>query len=76
MKPIVRTLPLALVIGAAAVSLGQETPPSPPAAPPASTPASPPAQSAREPGKPVDDGEFIPSEEISADEAVTFPVDI
>jgi hypothetical protein len=78
MKPIVRTLPLAFVIGAAALSLGQEAPtPVPaPVAPPAAA-ASPPAQAAPQPGKPVgEDEEFIPSEELSADEAVTFPVDI
>lgn len=68
-----------------AVSVGQQagappTPPPPAAAAP--TPSPPPAD--REAEKPppaaapadVDEGEFIPSEELSPDAAITFPVDI
>ena len=58
------------------VALAQES-----AAPP--TPASPPAaappaaiQPGAQPPATADDEEFIPSQELSADEAVTFPVDI
>ncbi len=80
---------LALLGSLSAVSLGQETPaprePAPseqPPAAPSQTPApggsSPPA--AGSPSEPqqrkVADESFIPSEELSADEEVTFPVDI
>jgi len=62
----------------AVVSLAQEN--AAPPTPPAPAPASPPAAGAEAPpAKPPpagSDDEFIPTEELSADEAVTFPVDI
>jgi hypothetical protein len=65
---------LALSCGAlAGVSLGQETQPAMPVPPPAGDAAGTPAAQAPVASK---DDDFIPSEEISADEEVTFPVDI
>jgi hypothetical protein len=76
---------LATASAVVAVAVGQDegAQPRPPAAtpPPASAPpASPPPGGAAEPG-PQDssgasDEEFIPTEELSADAQVTFPVDI
>jgi hypothetical protein len=73
---------VAACVAAASVAVAQEAPPAetPPAAetvPPAPPPASgSQAQTPAQPRGPVDNGEFIPSQELSADEAVTFPVDI
>jgi hypothetical protein len=67
---------------AANVAAAQEAPPAatPPAAqtPPPAVPPAPgnQAQAPAAPRGPIDDGEFVPSQELSADEAVTFPVDI
>jgi hypothetical protein len=79
----IRTAALVAALAtASASSLGQENTAPPPAStapPPASTappatetPAPPPTE---ERGV-VKDGEFIPTQELSADEEVTFPVDI
>jgi hypothetical protein len=67
---------------AANVAVAQEAPPA--ATPPTTAPAPPAvppaagsqAQAPAQPRGPIDDGEFVPSQELSADEAVTFPVDI
>ncbi len=73
---------VAACVAAANVAVAQEAPPAatPPAAetvPPAAPPAAGgQAQAPAQPRGPVDNGEFIPSQELSADEAVTFPVDI
>ena len=67
-------IPVLVVVSVwSAVALAQESaaPPKPPA-PPAAEAAAPTAP----PRSPASDEEFIPTEEISADEAVTFPVDI
>jgi len=68
-------IPVLVVVSVwSAVALAQESaaPPKPPAPPAAeaAAPAAPPPSTA------ASDEEFIPTEEISADEAVTFPVDI
>jgi hypothetical protein len=71
-----------LVLGAMSnVSVSQET--QNPAAAPAASPVPAPDAKSAPPSVPkaaspasTDDGEFVPSEEISADEEVTFPVDI
>jgi hypothetical protein len=65
-------------------SLGQDAPPAPAARPPpAATPPPPAGQEADGVAAPraaerpeVDDDEFIPTEELAPDAAVTFPVDI
>jgi hypothetical protein len=69
MRGLVRAILLGLVGAAAIASAGDQTGgPAPPPAP-AATPA--PAS------QPKDDiGDFVPSEKVSADEAVSFPVDI
>jgi hypothetical protein len=80
---------LALVIFGtfSAASVGQEAQPQAPAQDPQPAQAQPPAQTApqqhagRQAQSPQaapqsGDDEFVPSEEISADEEVTFPVDI
>jgi hypothetical protein len=73
-----------------AASMGQESPPPQPAqseqrpaAPPAQAPGggappatSPPAAPSQPQQRAVKDEEFIPTEELSADEEVTFPIDI
>jgi hypothetical protein len=71
MNPI-RAAAVSIAFGAlSASSVGQETPPPAPApAPETSAPA--PAN----PRPQVNDEVFIPSEELAADEEVTFPVDI
>jgi hypothetical protein len=69
MKGLVRVLLLGLVALAAIASAGdQAAPPAPAPAPPggAAAPASPPG----------DIEDFVPSEKVSADDAVAFPVDI
>jgi len=83
-----RFFALALGLLCAAVSLGQDNAAPPPATqPPANPPA---AQPPPAPGKPDEkqaetppaaerpavDDEFIPTEELNPDAAVTFPVDI
>jgi hypothetical protein len=62
----------------AAASLGQDNAPPPRPSPPAEAeaerPAEPPPPAAERPD--VNDEEFIPTEELNPDAAVTFPVDI
>lgn len=70
----------------AAASLGQENapPPAPEAPPPAAQPPSPattePEEKSEAPPagerQEVEDDEFVPTEELAPDAAVTFPVDI
>jgi hypothetical protein len=66
-----------LALATAGIVVAQNT--EPPARPPAQEPAAEPAERTTEdddaPGRDVDD-EFIPSEEVLADEEITFPVDI
>jgi hypothetical protein len=78
-------LALAFALLCTVASLGQESaPPAPAARPPAPSAASPPAAGQQPEGaetppaqRPeVDDDEFIPTEELAPDAAVTFPVDI
>jgi hypothetical protein len=70
MKRLVRFLLLGLAGAAALASAGDQAPPSaPPAVPPSATGAPAPP-----PGGDIED--FVPSEKVSADEAVAFPVDI
>jgi len=73
-----RTTALTLALTAFAAAAAAQEPAAPPAtAPPAATP--PPAAASQPPGAPraaVNEDEFIPSQELSADEQVTFPVDI
>jgi hypothetical protein len=65
MKGLVRVLLLALAGLAAIASAGDQAASQPPPAPPTTTPT------------PVPDIEdFVPSEKVSADDAVAFPVDI
>ena len=65
MKGLVRVLLLALAGLAAIASAGDQAVSQPPPAPPTTTPT------------PVPDIEdFVPSEKVSADDAVAFPVDI
>ena len=67
---------LLLTVLATAASVGQENaPPRPPPAPPAEAEAEPEAPPAAERPDAADD-EFIPTEELAPDAAVTFPVDI
>ncbi len=61
MRTLVRALLLGLAVAAAAVAAGDPAGPQPP------TPAPAPAG---------DIEDFVPSEKVSADEAVSFPVDI
>ena len=82
---LLRVVCLAVAISAvSAASIGQEKPPAPPPQPAQQTPggqsreaasAPTPAPPAAERGR-VKDEEFIPTEELSADEEVTFPIDI
>jgi hypothetical protein len=66
MSTLVRALLLGLAVAAAAGAAGDPAAAQPP--PPPASPAAPP---------PADDIEdFVPSEKVSADEAVSFPVDI
>jgi hypothetical protein len=70
---------LLLTVLATAASVGQENaPPRPAPAPPAEAEAEPEAPPpAERPERPdVADDEFIPTEELAPDAAVTFPVDI
>jgi hypothetical protein len=81
-KNVLRALAL---LAWSAVSLGQQQG-APPAAqqpePRAEAPAPPPAAEReaatppREAGESADEGEFIPTEELAPDSAITFPVDI
>lgn len=67
---------LLLTALATAASVGQENPPPRPApAPPAEAEAEPEAPPPAERPDAADD-EFIPTEELAPDAAVTFPVDI
>jgi hypothetical protein len=80
---VTRTALLSALVFTAA-SLGQDgAPPAPPARPPPAAPppaagpeadgaAAPPAAERRD----VEDDEFVPTEELAPDSAVTFPVDI
>ena len=69
MRSLVRALLLGLVALLAGVATGDPAAPqAPPAGPaPAATPA---------PVPPGDIEDFVPSEKVSADDAVSFPVDI
>ena len=71
-----RTLLLALVAGSAVGATGDPQPPQAPAAPaPAATPT--PAATPRPlPTPAADIQDFVPSEKVSADDAVAFPTDI
>jgi hypothetical protein len=65
----------------ATASVGQESPQQPaPAAPGSAPPPAAPAPAAKPPAEApkgaVKDDEFIPTQEVQADEEVTFPVDI
>ncbi len=75
MKKPLRVMWLALVL---AVAPAHAEPPAGestrPAAGRADTPRPPPAGSKKTPGKPA--GSFTPSEQVGADSAVSFPVDI
>jgi hypothetical protein len=70
---------LAVATAGLVVAQNTEEPARPPAQEPASQPADEPAEPTSEdgdaPGTDVDDS-FIPSEEVLADEEITFPVDI
>ena len=69
MRTLVRLLLLGLAGAAALASAGDQAapPPPPPTAPPA----------AAQPASPAGDiQDFVPSEKVSADDAVSFPVDI
>jgi ribosomal protein L12E/L44/L45/RPP1/RPP2 len=74
----IRITALIAALGAWSVLSIAQQPAAPPAAtPPAATP--PPATAGQPPAAaraPVNDDEFIPSQELQADEQVTFPVDI
>ena len=79
-KNVLRALAL---LAWSAVSLGQQQGTPPAAQPPrAEAPAPPPAAERetptppREAGESADEGEFIPTEELAPDSAITFPVDI
>lgn len=65
MKRLVRVLLLGLAGLAAIASAGDQAAPQPPPAP---------ANPAPTPGPDIED--FVPSEKVSADDAVAFPVDI
>jgi hypothetical protein len=69
MRSLVRALLLGLVAAAAAVATGDQAAPQAPPAPP--VPAATPA-----PAPQGDIEDFVPSEKVSADDAVAFPVDI
>ncbi len=72
MRSLFRALLLGLVATAAAVATGDPAAPqAPPAPPEGSAPAATPAPA---PQGDIDD--FVPSEKVSADDAVSFPVDI
>ena len=77
-----RVSAMLIVLGTlATASVGQETPQQPaPAAPASTPPAQAPAPAAKPPAEAaqgtVKDDEFIPTQEVQADEEVTFPVDI
>jgi hypothetical protein len=78
MRRLVRTLLLTLAAAVTFGALGDASPPQQPApAPtPAPTPTPPPAPAAA-PAPPAGDIEdFVPSEKVSADDAVSFPTDI
>jgi hypothetical protein len=68
MKNLVRMLLLGLAGLAAIVSAGDQATSPPPPAP------APPAAAAPTPAGDIED--FVPSEKVSADDAVSFPVDI
>jgi hypothetical protein len=71
----IRTATLVAALGAlSASSVGQESAAPPPR--PTTTPPTTPVPPAAAPRPVPDDKEFIPTEELSADEQVTFPVDI
>jgi hypothetical protein len=70
-----RGLGLLLAAFATAASVGQENAPAPPPAPPQAEEGEPEAPPAAERPDVADD-EFIPTEELAPDAAVTFPVDI
>jgi hypothetical protein len=66
---------VAVVAACSAVALAQQSAaPATPAPPPATAPPATQPAGAKPPA--ASDEEFIPSQELSADEAVTFPVDI
>lgn len=67
MKGLVRVLLLALAGLAAIASAGDQAVSQPPPAPPTTSPV---------PAPVPDIEDFVPSEKVSADDAVAFPVDI
>lgn len=67
MKGLVRVLLLALAGLAAIASAGDQAVSQPPPAPPTTSPV---------PARVPDIEDFVPSEKVSADDAVAFPVDI
>ena len=74
MRRLVRTLLLTLAAAVTFGALGDASPPQQPATAP--TPTQPPAPAAS-PTPPAGDIEdFVPSEKVSADDAVSFPTDI
>jgi hypothetical protein len=74
MRRLVRTLLLTLAAAVTFGALGDAASPQQPA--PAPTPTPPPAPAAA-PATPAGDIEdFVPSEKVSADDAVSFPTDI
>ena len=71
MRTLARVLVLGLAAVAAAAARGdQAAPPAPPA------PAAPGAAATPVPPPAADIEDFVPSEKVSADDAVAFPVDI
>jgi hypothetical protein len=73
----IRTAALVAALGLlSASSVGQERAPAPTPSPTTTPPPATAGQAPAAPRPPVKDDEFIPTEEISADEQVTFPVDI
>ncbi len=81
MKGLTRTLLLSLVAASGVVSAGDPQPPQAPAAtpPPLTPPPAPspsPSPTTKPPAPAGDIQDFVPSERVKADDAVTFPTDI
>ena len=71
MRDLVRALLLGVALVTAAGARGDQPVPQAPPAPAAPGPAATPS-----PAPPGDIQDFVPSEKVSADDAVSFPVDI
>jgi hypothetical protein len=71
MRSLARALLLGLAVVTAAGARGDQRAPQAPPTPAAPGPAATPA-----PAPPGDIQDFVPSEKVSADDAVSFPVDI